>query len=324
MKLLFSAYILFLFTSSVCSQSIQVINQATPKDSSFYHLEKINNNEFWAGGEYGILKKIDSTGIMHHINYPNDGLAILNIERIGDYVFILTEDAVIYRYDLNKDIFIKKVFPSFKNKCFYDLVGLENGDLVVCGGAKDISKAQRKIPKGFIAVIDQDLKEIKVIWKKKRKFVWALLKTKNQEVLAATYNGLNTKIIKSNDLKSWKKEFRIKGLVHELSHIENQIWYSGSKNNRFRKHGIIGQAAKGQDRQVLKNTGCLWSIDSLDEKVIAVTQQGKLFILDKSNKTFEQLKIPKAYSLYDFELISESKILIVGQGKAAYLIHLQQ
>ena len=293
-------------------------------DSSFYHVKKISNNEFWAGGEYGILKKIDSLGNVSSLNFPNDGIDILKIERIHNYVFIITANAVIYRYDIEKKAFLKKEFPMFKNKCFYDLIELKNGKLLVCGGASGIAKGKRKIPKGFIATIDQDLKEINVVWKSNRKFVWSLSEFENQKILAATFNGLNTQIIKSENLKYWQKDIKIKGLVHEIALFDNQIWYCGTKNIHFKKNGIIGKATKGQKQKILYKTGCLWSLDIMDGKIITVTQNCELLQMNKKSNEIEQIKIPKISTLYDIEKISESKILVVGHGKTAYIINFKQ
>lgn len=318
MKLLIKISVLLLFSSNVVGQQVQMLLQGAESDSSFYHVEKINDNEFWLGGEYGILKKIDSLGNVSSLNFPNAGLDILKIEKIQNYVFIITANATIYRYDLAKNTFLTKRFPELKNKCFYDLIALKNGELLVCGGTSGIVKGKRKIPRGFIATIDKNLEEINVVWKKKSKFVWSLLETEDKNILAVTFNGLNTKIRKTEDLSLWKKEIKIRGLVHEISFIDNQLWYCGSKNTHFKKNGIIGQTTK--KRKILKQTGCLWSLDSLDEKIIAVTQSGELLSVDKKNNEIEHLTIPRTFTIYDIEKISDSKLLVVGHGKTAYII----
>jgi hypothetical protein len=320
LKLLIKLSILSLFCSNVFGQKIHVLLQGVSADSSFYHIKKINNNEFWAGGEYGVLKKIDSLGNVSSIGIPNAGIDILKIERVHNYVFIITANAVIYRYDIDKKIFLKKEFPAFKNKCFYDLIALKDGTLLVCGGTSGIAKGEKKTPKGFIATIDQDLKEIKVVWKNYRKFVWSLSDNGTEGVLAVTFNGLNTRIIKTQNLNHWKNKIRIKGLIHEIVSIDNQLWYCGTKNIHYKKDGIIGQAIKGSQQKTVNKTGCLWSLNTVGEKIIAVTQNGELLKMDKTCNGIEQIKTPKNFTLYDIEKISESKILVVGHGKTACMI----
>ncbi len=100
--------ILLLFYSNIFGQKIHVITQGIESDSSFYHIEKINENEFWAAGEYGILKKIDSLGNVSSQSFPNEGLNILKIIKKENYIFLITDNALIYRYDILNKIFINK------------------------------------------------------------------------------------------------------------------------------------------------------------------------------------------------------------------------
>ena len=310
--------ILLLFYSNIFGQKIHVISQGIESDSSFYHIEKINENEFWAAGEYGILKKIDSLGNVSSLNFPNEGLNILKILKTEKSIFIITNNAVIYRYDILNKIFIKKTFPNFKNKCFYDIIALQNGKLLVSGGTSGISKGEKKIPKGFIAILDQDLKEINIVWRNYRKFVWSLLELENGNVLASTFNGLNSKIIKTENFIYWKKVTKIKGLVHEIALLDNHIWYSGARSFHYKDDGIFGMI--DQKQLLLNKTGCLWSMDVINGKIISVTANCKLMIFDKNKSEIEQIKNPFPYTFYDIEKISESKIIIVGHGKSIYII----
>ena len=308
---------LLLFYSTAFGQKIHTIFQGIESDSSFYHIEKINKNEFWAGGEYGILKKIDSLGNVSTQNFPNEGLNILKILKKENYVFIITDNAVIYRYDILNKMFKKKIFLNFKNKCFYDLIALQNGDLMVCGGTSGITKGEKKIPNGFIAILDSDLKEISTVWKSRRKFVWSLLELENGNILASTFNGLNTKIIKTENYIDWEKNTRIKGLVHEIALLTNTIWYSGSRNIHYKENGIIKM--KGQKQLLPNKAGCLWSMDVVNGKIISVTANGKLIILDKKTSEIKQID-NSPFVFYDIEKISESKILVVGHGKSICII----
>jgi hypothetical protein len=315
-------YILLLFLLLTCiggyTQKIKIVSEGIESDSSFYHVTKIDDNEYWAGGEYGILKKIDSLGNVTTINYPSEGKAILKIERVNNYVFVATDDAIIYRYDLEKKEFLKKSFPAFKNKCFYDFIPLKNGNLLFCGGTSGISKGQKKFPKGFIAEIDQDLNNIKVVWKCYRKFVWSLLELDSGEVLAATFNGFNTKIVTSSNLLDWKKSNKIKGLVHEIAMIDNQFIYSGTRSIKFNRNGILG--LKNKNKIQTSGTGCLWSMDVFMDQFLTVTDNGKLLFLNKNSLVTKQIDTPTSYAIYDIVKISESKILIVGHAKAMFIL----
>ena len=56
-----------------------------------------------------------------------------------------TDNGIIYRYDFEKKQFLRKEFSEFRNKCFFDLIILKNEQIVVCGGAKGISKGEKII-----------------------------------------------------------------------------------------------------------------------------------------------------------------------------------
>ena len=318
MKQQIQLIILLLFYSNIFGQNIQVVSQGIESDSSFYHIEKINENEFWVAGECGILKKIDSLGNVSSQKFPNEGLDILKIVKKENYIFIITNNALIYRYDIQKKIFIKKIFINFKNKCFYDILALQNGKLMVCGGTTGIANGKKKIPNGYIAILDYDLEEIKTVWKSYRLFVWSLLELENGNVLASTFNGLNTRIIRTENYIDWEKETKIKGLVHEITFFDNNVWYVGARSIHFRKNGIIGMKDKKQ--LVLNKMGCLWSMDVILGKIISVTANCKLIIFDKNKVKIEQIKNLPPFTFYDIEKISESKIIIVGHGKSICII----
>lgn len=299
-----------------------MVLRGSKSDSSFYHLAKIKNNEFWAGGKYGILRRIDTLGNVSSIPFPNEGHDILKIERVKNHVFILTSNSVVFKYNIEKETFIKKDFKGYTNKCFYDLVALSDGQIMVCGGHSDISKGEKRIPNGFISIIDNDLREIKTVWKSYRKFVWSLSIHEHGEVLASTFNGVNTKIIKSKDFKNWDLDSKVKGLVHEIKSINGKIWYSGTKNIKFKETGIFGFV--GGSQNLTEKTGCLWSMEELNGKIVTVSSNGKILIFNKENLKSEELALPKSFSMYDIEKISETKVMVVGHGKSAFIIDLNK
>jgi len=310
--------LLFFLNSVSYGQKLQIISRGTDIDSSFYHLGKINANEFWAGGEFGILKRIDSLGNILPLQFPNEGLNILKIERVNNYVYVLTDNSVIYLYNIDTDTFTKKSFPQFHGKCFYDMLPLKNGDLLVCGGTKGISKGEKRIPRGFIARLDPELNTIETVWKSPRKFVWSMAQNAGGEIFAATFNGFNTRIIKSINVNSWTKKYQVSGLVHELTTWNNTLWYSGTQGIRYRKNGILGIA--GGKQMVFEKTGCLWSMDEMADRITSVTANGQLLSFDPSTSTSTKFSLPSTFSLYDMEKISSSKILLVGHGKSIYIL----
>lgn len=320
MRYIFHVIFLIILCSNSFGQKIKVISQGLEPDSSFYHIAKINDNEFWAGGEYGILKKIDSLGQVSTLNYPNEGLNILTIIESAGYIFVVTDNAVIYRYNPKTEKFLKKTFDNFDNRCFYDVIALKNGKLMACGGTSGISTGEKKVPNGFIATFDVNFEQVEVVWSTKWKFVWSLLELENGHIIAATFNGLNTRIISTENGIDWKKDAKIKGLVHELAFLDNNIWYSGTKSLRYTKHGIMGKVELNHKQVCLNDIGCLWSMDVINGKVISATTTSKLSLLDKATGELAELDVPSSFYFYDMEKISESKILVVGHGKSIYMI----
>lgn len=308
----------FCFNHFLLGQSIKVISAGVGIDSSYYHLAKINENEYWAGGKNGVLSKIDTLGNVSAIDYPNDGLRILKIEKKDNYIYLATNDAVIYRYNILEETFTKHVFPSYKNKCFYDLIALDDGTIVVCGGNKAIVESKKRFPKGFIAVLDKDLTEIKTVWKSFRKFVWALTADKNAKVFATVFNGLNSKILTSSNYKDWKKHTKIRGLVYQLSIFDNVLCYSGARNFDINQNGILGR--QGEKQIVLKKKGFQWSMAQLDGHLMTVSSRGAIYISDKQTKNISEFKMPSSHALYDIIEISPKRFMIVGKGKCIYLV----
>ncbi|HOP03061.1 MAG TPA: hypothetical protein PL017_03460 [Tenuifilaceae bacterium] len=305
----------------VLGQKVQTIISGSHSDSSLYHISRISENEFWAGGEHGILKSIDTLGNVKTVNYPNSGLDILKIERIENFIYLITSNATIYRYNTESDEFIRKDFPSLKGKCFYDLVGLPDGQILVCGGTSGIAKGDKKIPRGFIAKLDKDLNSIDIVWKSYRKFVWSLVESPIDGVFAVEFNGLKSRIVSSTDLVHWKKQKKVNGLVHEIAMIDGDIWYSGSKSIRFRRTGIFGNG-KERKSSLLKKTGCLWSIVKAKGNLFLSSYKGLLLVHNPLNRTTQTLAVANGFSLYDMESISDSKFLVVGHGKGLYLVTL--
>ena len=322
MRIVLAIALPFIFQAFLKGQEIQLLLNGTRPDSSFYQIEKIGANEFWIGGEYGILKKVDTLGNVSSLGLPNLGKDIIKIKKVDSFVYLLTADAVIYRYDLVQKSFLTKSFTGFKNKCFYDFVARQDGTLVVCGGATGIAEGKPKIPRGFIATVSPDLSEIKIVWKSLRKFVWALLEEEDQSILAVTFNGLNTKVMKSEDLKSWSKVARIKGLVHEINLIDDKIWFSGARSALFKKSGILGTIRDTFKK--IKGTGCIWRLDKINDRIVGVTYSGDLIHIGTEGNVIGRFDIPKYYSLYDLEQMTASKMLVVGRGKTAFIVPLER
>lgn len=315
----FNLFIIFGFlTSSLFSQSVSKVSQSFESDSSFYHIEKVYDNEFWIGGEYGILKSIDTLGNISNVyGFINEGRNILVIKKVGNEVYVGTDNALIYCYNLITRTWQCKKISQFENRCFYDLVELSDGKILVCGGSTKIAAGSKKIPYGFVGVLNYKDGEIEVIWKRKLKFVWSLIE-KEKQLYIAVFNGFNSKIKSTSNFEKWRTLYKIKGLVHEINLFDNEIWFSGTNSIDYNKNGIYGRLIDGKNPRNNSSAGCVWSMSSLLNNKFGVTSCGGL--LDLNND--QLIKFENAFVLYDLEFISIHKILIVGHGKGVYFYKL--
>ncbi len=315
---------IFLLLSLHCSfsQSIKSLHEGNDKDSSYYHLARIGPNEFWAAGEYGILNAIDSSGNISPLNLPMDGLNILKIEKIDNDIFILTDNASIFKFNYQTKVLTKKAFPQFKNRCFYDMVLTSDNKILLCGGTTGISKGERLIPHGFIAITNTNLVTPTIVWHSFRKFVWSLKKTSDHKILAATFNGINTKILVTGDGARWSKYESVKGLVHEINLVKSDVIYCGTGGTHYNKNGFI-QFEKKRPLK-FKHAGCMWSMQEINEAVIAVSQKGKYFNIFPAHNKAETVSLPTSFPIYDIEQISNNKLMLVGHGKTAFIVDLSR
>ncbi len=311
-------FLSFFLISHLFSQNINKLQLGKDQDSSYYHLTKITDNEYWAAGEYGIISTIDSIGNIKSLNLATEGFNILKIERNDDEIFMLTDNATIFKYNYITKSLIKKTFSNFKNKCFYDMIFLPNKKILLCGGKTGISKGVRQIPNGFIATTSINLDTLEIVWNSYRKFVWSIKEINPNEYLAAIFNGVNSKILKSNDGKKWTKYKSVKGLVHEINLINGKIAYCGTGGINYKKNGFF---QFDDNRQMkFKNTGCFWSMQELDNDLLVVSQKGEFIKIDQLEKKYKIYSLPTYFPIYDVERISKDKMLMVGHGKSAFLV----
>lgn len=320
MKILFT-YLISLFVSTMLSAQVSVLEQGSDIDSSYYDIYKVAENEIWLGGEYGILKRIIANNKIETIDIPNNGANILKIIRDGKYVYVAADKGTIYKYNLENKECIRKEYPEFKSKCFYDIALSEKGNLLVCGGNSRIARGKKAIPNGYIASIDSSLNfSPEIVWKNKKKFVWALIKDSSEKIFASIFNGLNSSIYTlEKENNKWNKTQKIKGLVHGLSDVNGKIYYAGSASIKYHKTGIWGEINNSPKHYRIKNCGLICNIVENKNELFGLTQQGKLIRLNTNQVVCEsQLKYP----FYEALQVNENTIYLVGHGKLVYQVKL--
>jgi hypothetical protein len=319
MKTLFLFTIILFYCFGAFAQNFKILSQGDYADSSFYHIEKIADNEYWICGEYGILKKIDTLGNISSLNFAPQGQHLLKIVRWNDFVFLSDDNGGLYRYDLKNKCWKIKEFENFKNRCFYDFTITDDGKIILCGGTKAIAKGKKKIPNGFIALSDTGFSTIKKVWGSFRKFVFSVSTQYKGEYQAVLFNGISSRFLKSKDGKKWKRGKSIRGLVHDVVVFQDTLVFCGSKNRHYKEDGLIGWIAPEKKRIGVQESGCIWSLQPFGKSLIGICRNGSISIFNPLQEEWKSIKLPQAFSIYDVEVISTKKLMLVGHGKRIYL-----
>lgn len=309
--------LLFYFSTSALGQA-QALLSTYDQDSSFYDIAKISENEFWLGGESGVLYKTDTLGNIEKI-LNNQNSTILKILKYQDFVFLGTDDGHIIRQNLKTGQTQVKYFKELKKRCIYDMKIYSEDQIIICGGAGAISKAQIAIPRGFVATVDLDLNDLDIVYNNIRKFVWSVVKSDSGKLFATCYDGFGSQVIQMKGEK-WDKIAKKKGLIHELHIVENELWFSGGKNGNFNKNGIIGKVFDAPSKSYTHQDGAIWGLTINKNDLVAVTNNGKVLSYQTEMHSNHQSNFSTLHTLYDVEPMGASNLLIAGHGKSAFII----
>jgi len=311
------ALIHFVF-ANIHAQTLQILHSNFNGDSSLYHIAPISEGNFWIGGKNGILKSLNLTGFTNSIKNTNTS-NILKIEKENTSVFMSATNGYLHKYNLEDSSFTSKQYQGFEEMCIYDFLLLDNDSILLCGGHNDIAAGEKNIPYGFIAMTDKNLTTLKIVWSCWRKFPWSICKNENQEIFVSIFNGMNSHIQQFN-ISSRKLIHvqTIKGLVHEISWLNNELWYAGSKNIRYNETGIMGKVLDKKICVQNDSIGCIWSMSVQKQNVLGVTQSGELVEFNPLNKVLSRLEIKQQIPFYMIQEISNSDYLITGSGGLIY------
>jgi hypothetical protein len=240
---LFPTLILVLdkFTCFAQLPTVEVLYSKTSlhQDSSYYDIEKISANNYWCGGENGVLHRVDTFGNITPIKYPSKQVSILKIIYSNDYIYLFSEKGWVYRYTISSNVWLTKQFIGYEKKCFYNAVLMSNGTITVCGGTTKIARGAKRIPRGFIASINADLSTITTQWKSITRFAWCVTNSNNGDLIASVFNGFNSKIIEQNT-HGFSTINKIKGLVYKINSTYNATHYIGGSALHLMKNGFLG------------------------------------------------------------------------------------
>ncbi|MEM6345956.1 MAG: hypothetical protein AAF927_18830 [Bacteroidota bacterium] len=307
------------------AQTIRPLQTGLISDSSYYDIAAIGNGLFWAAGENGLLKEIDSDGNTRSLAFPEGEVNLLKIVPTADAIFIGGDQGMIFRYDRRTETFERSFFgKTFAKRCFYDMMVMDDGTLLVAGGNQKIAKAGKTLPKGFIAKVDPSLQfGPEIVWESAVHFVWSLERPGDESVeyIAAAYSGIQTTILSSiNGATTWQKKGHVPALVHHLHWTGEEIYYSGVKNPFFSSNGRVGKL--NGDKIELVDEGCVWSLLELNGKLHGLTFNGSIAELEPVSATVTKRYRPTTFSLYEAVAIDDQRALIVGHGQQLFLMDL--
>jgi hypothetical protein len=310
-----------LFSSPALGQLARQIELTAHEDSSYYNVYRLSNGIIWMGGESGIIKQIINDRV-EIIEIPNNGSNILKITQVGNLVFLAADHGTLYCYDLVTQTAKRKECKGFENLCFYDILIDKQGNLLLCGGSSGIGKGKIRIPRGFIASIDQEFsKEPKILWSNKFQYVWSLAEVEDGEIAAAIYNGINTNIFTINtDGAAIHYKAKVKGLVHSLNFIQDKLMYCGSPSFRYKRNGTWGIVGDSRSHHIIKNSGFISGLVAYKNLVIGYSQQGQVFHLQPDS--YSIILETNSGAVYE-AVADEDGIVFVGHAKSCFKVKLE-
>ena len=318
-----SCIILNALISPAFSQIISVIQCGNSKpDSSYYDIVRINEGEYWVAGKHGVLKKINETGKVENIDYPNLGYHILKIAAFDSNNILLCGDkGIIYQYSKNSNSWTTKQIADYSNQCFYNMVTINDSTAFICGGNSKISRGEKSVPNGFILKTIDKGKTWNEVYKNISRMVWDLYFDKSDHKLyAIIYSPLGSNVVCSiNEGLNWEKlSEHYSSLFHSFNKMKDlaktNFYFAGGKNGNINNYGIIVNAAT-KEIQKFKNTGMIWDIASNEIYTLAAASKG--YVLSKINTStkWTLLKSQTDVNLYEVAFINSNSAYVIGSNK---------
>lgn len=293
-------------------------------DSSYYEVAQVGPGTWWVGGENGILYAVKADGAREALRLPGPAVNILKIRRWGEHVFVAGDQGTVFRYDLQTGRWTRRSLGGrYARMSFYDLMILpETGMLVLVGGHQEIAKGHLAPPRGLMIRLPVTLAGVpERVWQRPGRFVWAIRRGLTPgELVAVAFNGVHSRLWTSQDGgQTFAPGARIPGLVHHLMVHEGHIWYSGARDLRFRREGILGRV--GEPPLRLPDVGCVWSILPQPGACLALTQAGTVLRWDAAAPTAEPVAhIPGP--VYEGAALDAGRWLLVGHGRRLFQLTL--
>lgn len=347
LKLGYITFILFLLSLSIILYSqtkfysdVTIIKNEYPinyKDSSLYTIFTIDDNVCFAG-KYGILKCYNKSTnqkdnqyswITRHIQGKTILKSIYN--PTNSILYLFSNDGTIFKINtLTQYVTIKK-FSNLTKKAIYYAELINNTHIVLCGGNKKVSMGKIALPKGYLAIVDTGLSQVKYLKKHPTRFVWSFDKISDSSIVYTSFNLLTSKIVRYNVYtQKMERKINIKGLIYRVFNLDNnRLLFIGSKNFQYFKHAQIGIVSnfKYITKHILKNRGCIWDLRSNNINSYVSTQDGKVLVYNKqdlNNACFDKYELIDTHitlPIYE-ELLLDNRLYLSFSKNIIGLINL--
>ena len=317
-------FFLFIFFLRSQAQEITCISNGNGSDSSFYSIARINENEYWLCGETGILKRLDTLGHLQNIGIPEYHGHLLKVLRWNDYIFLSSDEGTMYRYHQKDRTWLVKQFRGFEERCFYDFLIDADGRLMICGGAKGIAKGKKKIPHGFILRSDTGFTCSVIMRKRIDEFYFLIRADASGKAHLLSFNGYWSKIYESKDLRKWKRREKIKGLVHDMIHFDDTVFYCGASDIRYKESGLFFSSPSAAGKQIIPDIGCIWRMQKHRGILFGISRSGGLLEVERQSLKLSRRTLPVNFSIYAFAFTPGGKCILAGNGKRIYMMDLEK
>lgn len=320
-------FFLFVFNSVVAqSVSVDILQQGKSfDDSAYYDILKVDQNNYWLVGKYGIISNYNINGTISSVNYPSNHNDIYNIDRFDDNNIIACADkGCIYFYNSLTKNWKSKQIEGFENSCFYNIVIIDKMSALICGGRSAIAHSKKAIPNGFIIKTTDGGQTWTKVYSSSFKMVWSLdYNFQTNKASALIYFPNHTTLYSSDDKgSSWNQTGRIgKGIYYDLEYNEDNksVCYGGKINGSGKLKYYSSNVRK------FEKSGLIWSkTGSGNYEIMTACNGNILFSENKENWNLIHTELADRFSLYKAEFINPSQAIIVGSGKTILLLNVNQ
>lgn len=312
------------------AQVIQCVQAGNASgDSSYYDVFRKTENEYWLGGKSGILKKYTPGKLPEDVVYPNTGVSILRINRMGERMVLAADKGTLYFQEPDGGWCVRQI-PGYRKYSLYDLLVVDSLTAFVCGGKSKIAVGERTIPFGFILVTQDGGNTWKRVMGSWKSMIWRLHQdSASRQIFALTYSPFGTRVwVGDSSGIKWKPTaVRHPELLHDIAPSSGCSWrLAGGKSGNLRKNASCLLESDGStcfSVSGVPEAGLIWDYTENEHFELATACRGNLLVRDKRKKSpWQCLQMASGANLYEAVFMGKSEVLIIGSNKCLYRIEL--